>query len=747
VEGWVQDPQRAPRNESHLLTKKAGDDYPMNRPFHPVFSAIAWSWRQRHRFFKFGMVGVSGIVINQVAIWVCQEVVFSAVDNLSLRLNLSMAVGILLSMTSNFHWNRRYTWKDRERTQEVPIVHQYLQYAAANWAGIVVQVALTNLLTRWMPYLLANLCGIGVASAVNFTLNDLWTYRHVRTEGIDPEASQLERARLAMPLIIIGLIFGLCTYLYGLDSLHILRNGDELVYMQITRVTSMTNQWLPLQSDMSDMRNTKPPLLFWQGLLSTDWGSRWSLVALRWPSVLWTFGTALLCGLLAWRLSGRDEFKGALAALFYLAFFTTYRYGRPYLTNPPETFWVFACFFTMLWWKPRSFDSRFVFPTILGILAGMALLTKSFAQLFPIGVGLACWHLHVRGWRLGAFMRDSLPGILWTGLLSLGMFSLWFVLDPEPAEIWREFVVGENVGKMGSGVGSWFKGLLWKGDTVWSLAGSWFFNAGFLAFPLFGVMAAYWKHRRTLLDGEQLLWIWVFAIFIVFCIPSERSGRYLLEGMPALAVLMAMRWHQVGRWAFVLSLALAIAVLLPIGWISLLLAREVGVRAFPWWHWPLVLAATAFAATAIARPRWTAMCTAPAALSVFLSLSSFLSVFDAPLGAFDTRVAQATANRVVWVPENFRSVAELYRFLLPHAVVHGYPAALKMPDASIPGADDFVVIQRTLDAPAPAGAVGSRIHLTSRHTARQIWEMATGSVQKHLFSREWVVTAGSLPAR
>jgi 4-amino-4-deoxy-L-arabinose transferase-like glycosyltransferase len=349
-----------------------------------------------------------------------------------------------------------------------------------------------------------------------------------------------------MPLIIIGLIFALCTYLYGLDSLHILRNGDELVYMQITRVTSMTNQWLPLQSDMTDMRNTKPPLLFWQGLLSTDWGSHWSLVALRWPSVLWTFATALLCGLLGWRLSGRDEFKGALAALFYLAFFTTYRYGRPYLTNPPETFWMFACFFTMMWWKPRSFDSRFVFPTILGVLAGMALLTKSFAQLLPIGFGLACWHIHMRGWRLGAFMRESLPGILWTALLSLGMFSLWFVLDPDPAEIWREFVVGENIGKMGSGVGSWFKGLLWKGDTVWSLAGSWFSNAGLLAFPLFGVMAAYWKHRRTLLDGERLLWIWVFAIFIVFCIPSERSGRYLLEGMPALAVLMAMRWQQVG---------------------------------------------------------------------------------------------------------------------------------------------------------------------------------------------------------
>jgi len=58
-----------------------------------------------------------------------------------------------------------------------------------------------------------------------------------------------------------------------------------------------------------------------------------------------------------------------------------------------------------------------------------------------------------------------------------------------------------------------------------------------------------------------------------------------------------------------------------------------------------------------------------------------------------------------------------------------------------------MVVQRPLDAPAPAGAMGSRIDITSRHKAWQIWEMATGNVKKHLFAREWVVPAGSLPAR
>jgi putative flippase GtrA len=711
----------------------------MNRPLHSILSVISWGWHQRHRFLKFGMVGLGGVVINQVAVWLCHAHVFATVENPSLRLNLSLAVGILLSMTNNFHWNRRWTWKDRARAREVPIVRQYLQYAAANWAGIVAQVTITNLFIRWMPYLLANMIGIGVGCVANFILNDLWTYRQERK-------TRQERGLSPLLLTISGLIFALCTYLYGLASLHILRNGDELVYMQITRVTSMAKEWLPLQA-IPGMGNTKPPLLFWQGLVSTDWGNHWSVVALRWPSVAWTFGTALLCGLLGWRLSGRDVFKGALAALFYLAFFSTYRYGRPYLTNPPETFWVFACFFTMLWWKPRSFESRFVFPTILGVLAGMALLTKSFAQLLPIGVGLSWWHLHVRGWRVTSFARDSLPGLVWTALVSLGMFSLWFLFDPDPAAVWQEFVLGENVGKMAGSVGSWLKGFLWNGDTVWSLAGSWFFNAGLLAFPLFGLMVVCWKHRRTLLEEEKLLWIWVFAIFIVFCIPSQRSGRYLLEGMPALAVLLATRCRQVGRYAFVLTLAGAIAVLLSLGWISLLLAREVGIEAFSWWHFPLVVAAVAFSATAMARPRWTAMCTPIAALSVFLVLTSFLSVFDAPLGTYDTAVIKATADRVVWAPEKFRSKAETHRFLLPHAVVRGYPAGGKVPDVPIRGPHDLMVIQQPLDAPAPEGAIGSRIDITSRHKAWQIREMATGNVKKHLFAREWVVPAGSLPVR
>ncbi len=702
---------------------------------------IAWGWRQRHRFFQFGVVGVSGVAINQLVIWLCQEHLYLGVSNSSLRLNLAMATGIVFGMTNNFYWNSRWTWKDRQRIDEPSVLRQYLKYATANWAGILVQVALTNLLVRWLPYLASNLIGIAFASLINFVLNDLWTYRHVRTEGIDPEAVLLERARLAVPLAVTGLVLALCTYLFDLGSMHILSNGDEMVYAEITRETAASEHWLPLQCATTGLVNTKPPLLFWQGLISTDWGSHWSLVALRWPSVAWTFATAIMCGLLAWKITGRNIFNGIVAAMVYLAFLSSFRYGRPYLTNAPETFWVFAAFFTMLWWKPKSFESRFVFPTVLGILAGAALLTKSFAQLLPIGVGLAWWHLMFLDWNWSAFSRRALPGLGWTALIALAIFSIWFVADPDPQSIWSGFVMGENVGKLAGGLGSWIQGFFWGGNSVWTLAGSWLMNAGLLAFPLFGVTVECWKHRRALHLEERMLWIWVIAIFVVFCIPEQRSGRYLIEAMPAVAVLVATRWHHVGRNAFVLTHVAAIAVLAVIGWLSLMLARDIGFASFSWWHWPLVLGSIAFAVAAIVRPTWTAMCAAPVALAVFLSLSGFLSVFESPLGMFSDSAIASAKGRTIWVPENFRSVAERHRFLLPGAQIIGFDRASGAPPADRVEAIDLRIVTLPLGAPPPEGALGSRIEMTNRHSARQIWEMATGRVQEILFCREWLVPA------
>jgi 4-amino-4-deoxy-L-arabinose transferase-like glycosyltransferase len=138
---------------------------------------------------------------------------------------------------------------------------------------------------------------------------------------------------------LFTLVLAVFTYLYALDSRFAPKNGDEYPYMHIVRMTAEAGHWLPLQSEMEGLKNTKPPLIFWQGIATTDWANDWHLASLRWPSVLYTGLTAFFLFLTVRRFSGKTQ-TGVLAALVWLSFFATYRYGRPFLTDPPEIFWV-----------------------------------------------------------------------------------------------------------------------------------------------------------------------------------------------------------------------------------------------------------------------------------------------------------------------------------------------------------------------------------------------------------------------
>jgi 4-amino-4-deoxy-L-arabinose transferase-like glycosyltransferase len=547
----------------------------------------------------------------------------------------------------------------------------------------------------------------------------------------------LTRAFASIAVVVLAV----ATYLVGLSSLRMPTNGDEMIYAQITRATAASGHWLPLRSEMPDMVNTKPPLLFWQGILTTDWARQWSLVDLRWPSVGWTFATALLVGLVARRATGDDAAKGVLAAAIYLGFLSTYRYGRPFLTNPPETFWVFLCFFLMLWWQPRSFASRFVVPTIIGLVVGMALLTKSFAQLLPIGAGLAAWHLHEQRGDWHRFLVRSLPGLAWTAALSLAIFALWFLLDPDPRAIWREFVVHENLGKMKAGRPSYLAALLWGKTSLWVYSLTWFANAGLLALPLLGTLIRGWQHRREASDTERLLWLLVAAYFVVFVIPTQRSGRYLLEAMPALAVLMALYWQRLLPSALATTAIGSAAIVGLIAWLSWMLIRELG-GGFGMDHWVILAGSAALALAPLFNRRWLPALAVPAALGALLSLGSFLRVFDPPHGAFPAEAVAAARGRVVWAPENFRAGEELYRFVLPGATIRGYPLSEGGPAEGKAGSDDLAIVVGELAVSAPSNAIGSRIDLKGRQTFEQVLAMLRGDVRENLFSREWLVPVG-----
>lgn len=146
----------------------------------------------RPRFIKFGIVGASGVVVNLAVLYIGQEYLFTDIAQQTLRLNLSLALAILIATISNFFWNRRWTWQDRKQHRTVPVVVQFGQYALACWVGIAVQFGLTNLFALFLHYMVANLIAVVIASLFNFVANDFWTFGRLKMNRANRQSSLSE---------------------------------------------------------------------------------------------------------------------------------------------------------------------------------------------------------------------------------------------------------------------------------------------------------------------------------------------------------------------------------------------------------------------------------------------------------------------------------------------------------------------------------------------------------------------------
>ncbi|MFZ4536226.1 ArnT family glycosyltransferase [Propionivibrio sp.] len=538
----------------------------------------------------------------------------------------------------------------------------------------------------------------------------------------------------------LAVLLAVGVYFFDLDGQHIPKNGDENPYAHITRLTAASGHFLPLQSELLEMRNTKPPLLFWQGIVTTHWGAEWTLWHLRYPGVIYTLLTALLVFLLGWRLS-REPGKGFVGALAFLAFFSTYRYGRPFLTNPPEVFWLFVPFFVLLYWRSTAFLSRWV-PLLLGVAVGIGLLYKSFALLLPVGLGLAFWYLRQRNYRLAPFIREDVWKLALVALISLGIFSLWFVLDPQPQAIWQEFVVKENAGKFDPQSSGYLGKFLWGSSSVWVLALGYPLNAGLLAFPVFGLMIDAVRRRAQLSDAERMLWIWLLVMLVVFSLPSQRSSRYLLAAMPALAVLCALGWERIARLWFILTLVTGAVVVTGLAYLSFRLQDTMpGADLYPLAYWVLLAVTLVFSLAAMRLPALTRAGTSVAVLLVFLSLAAFLHPFNGTLGNYSAETQRRMVGAEVWVPYDFNAKFEAYRFLLPGARIQGYREQREQDVAELAQRYPLFAVRVPLGSAACAGCrvLGERLDLRGRHTPAELNAILHGKVFENLFLKELLI--------
>lgn len=546
-------------------------------------------------------------------------------------------------------------------------------------------------------------------------------------------------------------------YAWGLNNAYMPSNGDEMVYAHIVRLTADTQQWLPLQTEMPDMRNTKPPVLFWQGMVVSAWGALEPLWVLRVPSLIYL---ALVCwgmAALLHRWTG-EWHSGAWAVLALLACWGSFRYGRPYLTTAPEMFWYSLGLLFVLWQAARpetagvhNTGREWAWWTLWGLALGVGLLYKSFALVAPVGAGLWAVRLVLlREWSWKSVAVISLQ-LAWMGVLALALMASWLLIDPHPEHVWQDFVVGENVSKMNAAEGYWRQFFSLKGVVAYATA--YLQNAGLMIPWLLALLGVAWRHRHMQGTDERgrlslALVVWLLVWWCVFLLPSQRSGRYLLPAMPALGLLIALHIHEVGRW--------------PLRFVALLSGLMLMVLAWLGWHaqglgllpseWALVLALTVLAWVALlvhmlrhAQPQ--ALAALLSVLLAFVGLNTVLEGLYGPAVQFQGANKERPTQTTVYVPEGFNGEFERFQFLLPRGNLIK-PAQDKV-DALSEGRDTqpgtwFVVARLQDAAPLPCEAsscerVAVRWDLELRLKPGQVHSGNIGRPAEWLWRQEWLM--------
>jgi 4-amino-4-deoxy-L-arabinose transferase-like glycosyltransferase len=561
-------------------------------------------------------------------------------------------------------------------------------------------------------------------------------------------------------------------YLWGLGSFYAPTNGDEMVYIHIARMTAESGHWLPLQSEIVDTRNTKPPLLFWQAMVAGQWGHQWSIFALRLPSIAYTFATAALVAFFSYRI--RSSLRTAcLAAALYLLFFSTFRYGRVYLTSAPETFWLTLPLWWVLWrrlgpegkgqGKPLSLNLGPAAYTLFGICMGLGCAYKSFALAAPAAAGLWCAILlsePQRNWQV--LLRTTL-GLAWSTALAVGIFGLWFAMDPDPAAVWQEFVVAENAGKMSGQQGYWHAALF-GAYPMWTQLLAYPENAGLLFFSVLGLLwlglrqAFKVSTYREMPPWLMVLLAWLVLWLVIFTIPSQRSARYVIPAMPALAIVAALVWDKVARPWHWISLAIAVPILIMLGRIAWTMG-EMNIASSLEVTMVLIAAAAglAGAVAGFVYKQWLSQTTLLTCLAVYAGFGLMVQPLTADTAQYSAAGAPHLQGKHLGVPNGFTGQFERFNYIFPNARRTPYDAEGRKTGAfkpELPSAERLDYLLAELDAvvwlpqeasdTTPSCAPGCRIaaqrwHVRSRHKSGEITLNNLWYPQQWLFGREWLL--------
>ena len=131
------------------------------------------------RFLKFCVVGGSGVFVNY-------GVYLPFTRWLGVLEETALVASIAVSIFTNFLFNEAWTFRDRRTGGLAGKLRRLGRFYLVSLGGAAIQWGVSMLCFRWLGLddRLAVLVGIGVATAWNFVVNLLWTWRKSgRPEG------------------------------------------------------------------------------------------------------------------------------------------------------------------------------------------------------------------------------------------------------------------------------------------------------------------------------------------------------------------------------------------------------------------------------------------------------------------------------------------------------------------------------------------------------------------------------------
>ena len=148
--------------------------------------SLFWYVPSAGRFWKFAMVGASGVVVNSLVLVTLAEV-FDAHKVIAWM----FAVG--LSILSNFLLNNAFTWRDVRHSSRIHfLLRGALAYPVAVMgigANFAVFYPLLKYVSAEFPfYVIFNFLGILAATAVNFALSSRLVFKPSLPASLDPDA-------------------------------------------------------------------------------------------------------------------------------------------------------------------------------------------------------------------------------------------------------------------------------------------------------------------------------------------------------------------------------------------------------------------------------------------------------------------------------------------------------------------------------------------------------------------------------